>query len=124
MDGSSKMYSTPIKPEPICVARRIRCASPPERVADERFSVMYSSPTSTRNSSRAMISFKIGLDMAVCCVPNETDSRYALHFRIGRHVISKIFRFPTVTERLSLFSLAPLHTVHGWTVIYLSLIHI
>ena len=33
MLGSSRMYSTPVRPEPICVASRMRCASPPARVA-------------------------------------------------------------------------------------------
>ena len=32
IDGSSRMYKTPTSPDPICVARRIRCASPPESV--------------------------------------------------------------------------------------------
>ena len=36
MDGSSKTYITPVKPEPICEAKRIRCASPPESVPDWR----------------------------------------------------------------------------------------
>ena len=36
MLGSSRMYSTPIRLEPICVARRIRWLSPPERVLAER----------------------------------------------------------------------------------------
>ena len=31
MLGSSRMYSTPIRPEPICVASRIRWASPPDK---------------------------------------------------------------------------------------------
>ena len=39
MDGSSRMYNTPTKPEPICVARRIRCASPPDKVPALRFIV-------------------------------------------------------------------------------------
>ena len=30
--GSSSIYSTPTRPEPICVAKRMRCASPPESV--------------------------------------------------------------------------------------------
>ena len=30
------MYSTPTSEEPICVANLIRCASPPESVAEER----------------------------------------------------------------------------------------
>ena len=37
--GSSKIYNTPTKPEPICVARRIRCASPPESVPAARSKV-------------------------------------------------------------------------------------
>lgn len=32
MDGSSRTYRTPTRPEPIWVARRMRWASPPERV--------------------------------------------------------------------------------------------
>ena len=32
IDGSSRMYSTPISVVPIWVASRIRCASPPERL--------------------------------------------------------------------------------------------
>ena len=32
MDGSSRTYSTPTSREPICVASRMRCASPPESV--------------------------------------------------------------------------------------------
>ena len=37
IDGSSSTYSTPTSPEPICVASRIRCASPPDSVAAARF---------------------------------------------------------------------------------------
>ena len=36
IDGSSRMYKTPARDEPICVASLILCASPPERVADFR----------------------------------------------------------------------------------------
>ena len=32
MDGSSSTYVTPTSPEPSCVASRMRCASPPDRV--------------------------------------------------------------------------------------------
>ena len=39
MDGSSRIYSTPIRDEPIWVASRIRWLSPPERVPAERESV-------------------------------------------------------------------------------------
>ena len=37
--GSSKIYATPTRPEPICVASRIRCASPPDRVPVARDNV-------------------------------------------------------------------------------------
>ena len=37
--GSSRMYSTPVSPEPIWVASRIRCASPPDSVAAVRLTV-------------------------------------------------------------------------------------
>ena len=34
IDGSSRTYKTPRSFEPICVARRMRCASPPDSVAE------------------------------------------------------------------------------------------
>ena len=39
IDGSSRMYSTPMSVVPIWVASRIRCASPPERLMLARSSV-------------------------------------------------------------------------------------
>lgn len=38
MEGSSSTYSTPTRPEPICVASRMRWASPPDRVPAARLS--------------------------------------------------------------------------------------
>ena len=32
MVGSSQTYKTPVKPDPICVAKRTLCASPPDKV--------------------------------------------------------------------------------------------
>ena len=37
MLGSSSTYSIPMSPEPICVDKRIRCDSPPDRVDEGRF---------------------------------------------------------------------------------------
>ena len=37
MEGSSKMYKMPVSCEPICVAKRMRCDSPPERLFAGRF---------------------------------------------------------------------------------------
>ena len=59
IDGSSRMYRTPISVVPIWVASRIRCASPPDRLiarAVERSGSR--GPTSTRNPSRATISLR------------------------------------------------------------------
>ena len=37
IEGSSRMYMTPTRPEPIWLARRMRCASPPDKVSALRF---------------------------------------------------------------------------------------
>ncbi len=60
MEGSSRIYSTPIREEPIWVARRMRWLSPPDRVPEARDRVRYSSPTLRRKPSREWISFKMG----------------------------------------------------------------
>jgi hypothetical protein len=38
IDGSSSTYITPVSPEPICDASRMRCDSPPDSVSAERSS--------------------------------------------------------------------------------------
>ena len=48
--------STPRSFDPICVASRIRCPSPPDKVAAERSSEMYPKPTAFKNCSRSTIS--------------------------------------------------------------------
>ena len=50
------MYRTPTRLEPICVASRIRCASPPDSVAAARSSDRYPIPTLSRKRSRSPIS--------------------------------------------------------------------
>ena len=67
MDGSSKIYSTPIRLLPIWVASLIRWLSPPERVPLDRDRVRYPNPTDCKNRSRDRISFKICAAM-ICCV--------------------------------------------------------
>ena len=53
MEGSSRTYSTPRSFDPICVASRMRCASPPDSVAAERSTGSGSpAPRRARNSSR------------------------------------------------------------------------
>ena len=57
IDGSSRTYSTPDSSLPSCDARRMRCASPPDSEPAARSSVRYSSPTSSKNVRRFLISF-------------------------------------------------------------------
>ena len=64
MDGSSSTYKTPVNREPICVASRMRCASPPDNVPAARVNVKYSKPTLSKNSRRSLISFKIEREFA------------------------------------------------------------
>ena len=59
MLGSSRIYKTPDNPAPICVAKRILCASPPDRVPAGLDNVKYSSPTSTKNCNLLFSSFNI-----------------------------------------------------------------
>ena len=59
MLGSSRIYNTPVKPEPICVASLILCASPPDKLPAGRDKVKYSSPTSIKNCNLLFNSFSI-----------------------------------------------------------------
>ena len=56
MEGSSSTYITPVSPEPICEASRMRWASPPDRVSAERSRDRYCRPTSFRKRRRLAIS--------------------------------------------------------------------
>ena len=56
----------PVSCEPICVAKRIRCASPPESVRAERLQDKYSKPTCSKKSKRNLISFRISLAIKSC----------------------------------------------------------
>ena len=56
MLGSSRTYVTPVRAEPIWLARFILCASPPESEFVLRLRVRYPSPTESRNLSLERIS--------------------------------------------------------------------
>lgn len=58
MEGSSSTYSTPIRREPTCVAKRMRCASPPESVLAERYREIIQ-PHIHQKPKREVISLKI-----------------------------------------------------------------
>ena len=66
MEGSSRIYRTPIRLEPIWVASRIRWLSPPERVPALRERVRYPRPTDWRKPSRDLISFRIRSAIRCC----------------------------------------------------------
>src|SRR3989344_3727738 len=102
---------TPESPEPIWVAKRTLCASPPARVVEERSSVRYSSPTSIKNCNLAETSFKsgratsaktffgkflIGVDKEKVCFWAKSESIYQYHDCL-----------PTLCEALAQGKIAP-----------------
>lgn len=72
MDGSSRTYIIHSSLVPIWVARRILWDSHQESVPARRASVIYSSPTPERNSSRSTIFLKIGF--IICSSDLERES--------------------------------------------------
>ena len=118
--GSSNIYSTPVNPEPICVAKRILWASPPDNVPADLESVKYSKPTSIKNWSLASISFKICSAIIFFVLLNCKSFRYFFILFIGISVNSWIFFVPTVTAKLSFFNLAPLQLSQWLLLIYIS----
>ena len=113
MLGSSRMYATPTRPDPICVARRILCASPPERLAVPLDNVRYSRPTSCKNPTLARISFNIWSPIKCCCSLSSMPSRNTHRSFTDIDVISYMFLSATVTARDDALSRCPLHVVHG-----------
>ena len=107
------MYSTPIKEEPIWVARRMRWLSPPDKVPEARDRVRYSSPTLCKKPSRDLISFKMG---AAIIFSRSFSSRPSTNSRASVTDLSQkalMLMPPTVTARLSLESRWPWHSSQG-----------
>ena len=113
MLGSSRMYSTPCNPDPICVASRMRCASPPDSVSALRDSVRYSSPTSSMNFSRALISRRIGSLIIDFVLSSRSPAKNSVSFTTDMAVISAMLSPPTRTDSASFLSRRPLQTGHG-----------
>jgi hypothetical protein len=113
IEGSSRTYSTPTSAEPICVARRMRCASPPDSVAAARSIDRYPMPTFSRNRSRSSISRTISRAMwrsvSLSCTPS--SQLIARRTLIAEN--SWMAMPPTSTARDSGRSRAPLHAGHG-----------
>ena len=116
MDGSSNTYSTPDSPLPICDAKRIRCASPPDSVPDIRDNVKYPSPTFCKNCRRLVISRKTmrAISLSFCdkwlgkSVNHANDSSTAiLH-------VSIMSRPLILIHSAWIFSRFPWHIGHGF----------
>ena len=117
MEGSSRIYSTPIREEPIWVARRIRWLSPPDRVPEARDKVRYSSPTLCRKPNRDLISFKMG---AAIIFSRSVSSRAWINSKASVTDLSQkalMLMPPTVTARLSGESRWPWHSSQGTALI-------
>ena len=66
MDGSSSTYMTPVRPEPIWLARRMRCASPPESVSARALERQVVEPHVDEELRRLAISRT--MRSAICCL--------------------------------------------------------
>jgi len=118
--GSSKIYITPVSPEPIWVAKRIRCASPPDKVPALLDNVRYSSPTSIKNWSLLLISFKIISAIIASFWVNFNELKNSFKAFIDISVISFIFLPFILMHSISFFKRAPLHVWQCEFVIYIS----
>jgi hypothetical protein len=104
---------TPASPAPIWLARRIRCASPPDRVSALRSKVRYSSPTSTRKRSRSFTSFRTLTAIWPLCPSIFRDSKNRNTASTGMAVTSGSERPPTKTCRAAKVSRVPPHAGQG-----------
>ena len=118
IDGSSRMYSTPARAEPTCVASRMRWLSPPDRVAAVRSSVRYSSPTLHRNESRSRTSRSSRSAIAMSCLPSLIFSKNWTACATDSLPIAGSDEPPTNTERASARSRAPWHSSHAVLLMY------
>ena len=107
IDGSSSTYITPVKPLPIWLAKRIRCASPPDKVSAERESDKYSKPTLVKNLRRLLISLTILSAIASLAPVNSSDSKKVSANFSGTSQTSWMFLLPTFTWRASLRKRVP-----------------
>ncbi len=103
IEGSSSTYRTPISFEPICVARRMRCDSPPERDAAPRERFRYPIPTLSRKRRRSRISLRIF--PAISCSrgvsSRSLEERDDVGDRLRRHLVDRTAPDPH-RERLGL----------------------
>src|SRR5215472_6605235 len=106
--------------EPICVASRMRCDSPPLSVFEGRFNERYERPTSKRNCNRSRISFSTSLAISFCLseILNSIPSNQAARLSKFMLLNSEIFLPTILNQRLSFFNLAPPQVSQGFNSIY------
>ena len=121
MEGSSRIYSTPIREEPIWVARRMRWLSPPDRVPACRVRVRYWSPTDFKKPSRERISFKIWSAIMAWVSVRVMVSRKARASSTGFWQNWWMELPPTVTARASRLSRFPWHSGQGHSLMHSSI---
>ena len=93
--------------EPICVASRMRCASPPDSEPALRARVRYSSPTLLRKPSRERISLRISLAIISSVLFSFKFSKKSTSALTESAHSSLMFSPPTVTASDSFFSRRP-----------------
>ena len=122
MLGSSRMYKTPMREEPICVARRMRWLSPPESVAAARERFRYCSPTLARKFSRERSSLSIlsATTMSRAERREGSSSTNSSAFVTGSAQKSIMESPPTVTARASFFRRFPPQSGQGYSPMYCS----
>ena len=122
MLGSSRMYSTPTSAEPICVARRMRCASPPRQrgrgalqreIADADVVEEGEALADLLDDASADEALRVAELQAPCRKPSASRTLIS--------VKSLMLRSPSVTARLVGLSRAPLHSGHGLSAMYSSI---
>ena len=93
----------------------MRWLSPPDSVPEERDSVRYSSPTSTRNFSRSRISFSTRAAISPCCLFScaGTAENHSPARLIDMSATSPMCSPPTLTHSASGLSRKPLQASHG-----------
>ena len=115
------MYSTPTSDEPICVASRMRWASPPDSVAAARSIDRYPTPTFSRNCSRSSISRSTSRAIRRSWSESSRSRTHSSARRADSAVKWWIAVSPISTARDSGRSRAPLHSGHGRRVMYSSI---
>ena len=113
IEGSSSTYMTPVNPEPICDAKRIRWDSPPDKVSADRSSERYSKPTLFKKVRRLTISLAIRSPIS-CLLPSSCRSvnHFKACFRVQPDTVqigTSSWRLPSRTERASTLRRVPVH---------------